>query len=66
MKLKSDYEAGLSLYERGDLRAASQQLASVINRFPDDGASVHLLSDSVGSLSKGSAGFDPVWTLDQK
>ncbi len=66
MKLKSDYEAGLSLYERGDLRAASQQLASVINRFPDDGPSVHLLSDSVGSLSKGAEGFDPVWTLDQK
>lgn len=66
IELKEAYETGLELYNRGELREASQQMASVINRFPEDGPSVHLLSDSVANLSKNGNDFDPVWTLGQK
>lgn len=66
IELKEAYESGLKLYNRGELRAASQQMASVINRFPEDGPSVHLLSDSVANLSRHDKDFDPVWTLGQK
>ncbi len=66
IQLKEAYETGLELYARGELREASQQMASVINRFPEDGPSVHLLSDSVANLSKDGKDFDPVWTLGQK
>jgi adenylate cyclase len=66
IQLKTDYEKGLALYEKGELRAASQQVAVVINRFPEDGPSVHLLSDCVSRLSQSRQEFDPVWTLSQK
>ena len=65
-QLKVDYEAGLEFYERGELREASQKMASVINRFPDDGPAVHLLSDSVSGLTKSADEFNSVWKLSQK
>ncbi len=66
IQLKADYEKGLELYEKGELRAASQQMAFVINCFPEDGPSVHLLSDCVSRLSENAENFDPVWTLSRK
>ncbi len=64
--LKQEYEKGLQLYETGQLHLASQQMAAMINRFPADGPTMLLLSDTVGALSQNSPDFDPVWELPHK
>ena len=64
--MKSAYEQGLEFYERGDHALASQQMASVVNRWKADGPSMLLLSDSVKWLQLNSEDFDPVWQLVQK
>ena len=66
LELKREYETGLQLYETGQLPLASQQMASIINRFPEDGPTMRLLSDAVGALSMNSPEFDPVWELTHK
>ena len=66
MQLKSDYEEGLNFYKNGQLAEATQKMASIINKFPNDRPSLQLLSDSVRSLSIEPEAFDPVWNLSQK
>jgi len=65
-ELKSEYEKGLAFYESGKLAEASQLMASVINRWKEDGPSMMLLSDSVKNLQLANGDFDFIWQLDQK
>ena len=64
--LKTEYEKGLDLYEKGDLAQASGVMGGLINRWKDDGPSIMLLSDSVKNLQIVDGEFDCVWQLDQK
>ncbi len=64
--LCSAYEAALGCFEQGDFRQASQMLTTVMASFPDDGASVILLSRTVSALMDGPGDDHPVWKLAGK
>ncbi len=64
IELQKVYEQGLAFFEQGRLREASQTLAGIINRHPDDTPAVQLLSDTVSGLSQSD--FDSVLSLSKK
>ena len=64
--IKEPYETGLDMFEAGDFSAACQQLANIINQYPDDGPTLLLLARAVDALRNDELKHDPVWTLNHK
>ena len=64
LELQKIYEEGLGYFEQGRLREASQTVAGIINRYPEDAPAVQLLSDTVSGLSQSD--FDWVLNLSKK
>jgi adenylate cyclase len=64
--LCSAYEEALVCFEQGDFRRASQLLTTLMATFPDDGASVILLSRAVNSLVEGPGEGHPIWQMPGK
>ena len=60
------YEEALICFEQGDFRKASQMLTTVMASFPDDGATVILLSRAVSALVEGPGDGHPIWHLPGK
>jgi hypothetical protein len=60
------YEEALICFEQGDFRTAALMLTTVMATFPDDGASVILLSRAVGALVDGPADGHPIWQMSGK
>jgi adenylate cyclase len=60
------YEEALVCFEQGDFRKAAQMLTTLMATFPDDGASVILLSRAVSALVEGPSDGHPVWQIAGK
>ena len=57
------YEEALICFEQGDFRKAAQMLTTLMASFPDDGASVILLSRAVSALVDGPGDGHPIWQI---
>jgi len=64
--LCSAYEEALACFEQRDFRKASQLLTTLMATYPDDGASVILLSRAVSALVDGPSEGHPVWKMSGK
>ena len=60
------YEEALICFEQGDFRKAAQMLTTLMASFPDDGASMILLSRAVSALIDGPSDGHPIWQLAGK
>ena len=60
------YEQALECFEQGDFRKAAQMLTTLMASFPDDGASMILLSRAVSALVDGRSDDHPVWQMAGK
>ena len=65
-ELKQGYETALAAFECGDFRRAAQVLSGLLEKWPDDGPCLLLLSRAVSSLLTPTAEFNPVWDLPGK
>lgn len=61
-----DYEHALEAFEQLRFRDSARILTELLQRVPDDGPSLVLLSRTVNALVTGSQPDHPVWTLDGK
>lgn len=64
--LRDNYEAALQAYQQKEFRKSAALLGDLLERFPDDGPSLVLMSRTVQSLLDGADSFDPVWVLPGK
>jgi adenylate cyclase len=65
-KLCPAYEEALICFEQRDFRKAAQMLTTLMASFPDDGASVILLSRAVSALVDGPGADHPIWQMHGK
>jgi hypothetical protein len=65
-KLKSQYEQGLELFEKGEFRQAMALLIHLSGDFPADVPTMNLLQRSMAFFQNPPAQFDPVWHLKAK
>jgi|SRR5579872_3439825 len=65
-ELCTAYEEALLCFEQGDFRKAAQMLTTLMVSFPDDGASVILLSRAVSALVDGPSASHPIWQMAEK
>ncbi len=65
-ELKLGYETALAAFERRDFRLAAQKLSGLLEKWPDDGPSLLLLSRAATCLLAPASQFDPVWELPGK
>ena len=65
-ELKQGYEAALAAFERGDFRRAAMVLGGLLEKWPDDGPCLLLLSRAATCLLAPTAEFNPVWELPGK
>jgi adenylate cyclase len=65
-ELKQGYETALAAFERRDFRRAAQVLSGLLEKWPDDGPCLLLLSRAAACLVARSSVFDPVWELPGK
>jgi adenylate cyclase len=65
LRLKTQYEAALTEFERGEPLKAMSILGTLIPDYPDDGPSLILMSRAVQAHQEGGE-YDPVWTLSGK
>jgi hypothetical protein len=65
-RLRHDYDKALGEFERGEFRQAACTLSKLQAEYPDDGASLILLSRTVAALVGGTQAFDTVWDLPGK
>ena len=66
MMLREKYEAAHTAFQQRDFRKAVALLGDLLERFPDDGPSLVLVSRAVQALLDGSENFDAVWSLPGK
>ena len=64
--LRENYEAALNAFQQREFRKAAALLGALLERYPDDGPSLVLMSRAVQSLLDASDNFDPVWNLPGK
>lgn len=64
--LRDNYEAALLAFQQREFRKSAALLGDLLERFPDDGPSLVLMSRAVQSLLDGAENFDPVWNLPGK
>ncbi len=64
--LRDNYEAALQAFQQREFRKSAALLGDLLERFPDDGPSLVLMSRAVQALLEGSEHFDPVWNLQAK
>lgn len=64
--LREKYEAAHAAFQQRDFRKAVALLGDLLERFPDDGPSLVLVSRAVQALLDGAENFDPVWNLPGK
>lgn len=64
--LRDNYEAALLAFQQREFRKSAALLGDLLERFPDDGPSLVLMSRAVQSLLDNSEHFDPVWNLSGK
>ena len=64
--LQQGYEAALGAFEARDFRLAAHIVSGLLEKWPDDGPSLLLLSRAANSLVADSDDFTPVWELPGK
>ena len=64
--LRDNYETALSAFHLREFRKAAALLGSLLERYPDDGPSLVLMSRAVQALLEGAENFDYVWNLPGK
>lgn len=64
--LRENYEAALSAFQQREFRKAAALLGALLERYPDDGPSLVLMSRAVQALLDASDTFDPVWNMPGK
>ncbi|MFM7521935.1 MAG: adenylate/guanylate cyclase domain-containing protein [Planctomycetota bacterium] len=65
-ELFSRYEEALACFEKADFRRAAGGLGTLLERFPDDGPALVLLSRSVDAMVHPPHEFSAVWQLPGK
>jgi adenylate cyclase len=65
-ELKQGYESALAAFERRDFRRAAHLVSGLLERWPDDGPSLLLLSRAADCLLSPGTEFNPVWELPGK
>jgi adenylate cyclase len=66
LDLKTQYERALEAYEQEHFRVAAKMLGLLLGQYPDDAASLVLLSRAVNALVDETAKFNSVWELPGK
>jgi adenylate cyclase len=64
--LQQGYETALSAFEHRDFRRAAQVLTGLLEKWPDDGPCLLLLSRAATCLIAPTSEFNPVWELPGK
>ncbi len=64
--LKDQYEQALAAFEQRRFFEAARRLSTLLERYPDDGPTVLLLSRVVDQLARPDERFCPVWKLRTK
>jgi adenylate cyclase len=64
--LRDQYEMALQLFHQKEFRKSAALLGDLLEKFPDDGPSLVLMSRAVQSLLDGVEDFDPVWKMTGK
>lgn len=64
--LRDQYELALTAFNNKDFRKSAALLGDLLEKYPDDGPSLVLMSRAVQSLLDGLENFDPVWNLPGK
>ncbi len=64
--LRENYEAALTAFEQREFRKAAALLGALLERYPDDGPSLVLMSRAVQALLEATDTFDPVWNMPGK
>jgi adenylate cyclase len=65
-ELKQGYETALTAFERRDFRRAAQVVSGLLEKWPDDGPCLLLLSRAAACLLAPTSEFNPVWELPGK
>ena len=65
-ELKQRYETALAAFERRDFRRAAQVVSDLLEKWPDDGPCLLLLSRAATCLIAPTSEFNPVWELAGK
>ena len=64
--LRENYEAALTAFQQREFRKAAALLGALLERYPDDGPSLVLMSRAVQALLEAAETFDPVWNMPGK
>jgi adenylate cyclase len=64
--LRDNYESALQAFQQREFRKSAALLGDLLERYPDDGPSLVLMSRAVQALLENSEHFDPVWILPGK
>lgn len=64
--LRDNYEAALTAFHQREFRKAAALLGALLERYPDDGPSLVLMSRAVQALLDPSETFDLVWSMPGK
>lgn len=64
--LRDQYESALQLFHQKEFRKSAALLGDLLEKYPDDGPSLVLMSRAVQSLLEGVENFDPVWNVAGK
>lgn len=64
--LRDHYETALQLFHQKEFRRSAAMLGDLLEKYPDDGPSLVLMSRAVQSLLDANENFDPVWNLPGK
>ena len=65
-ELKQGYETALAAFERREFRQAAHVLSGLLEKWPDDGPCLLLLSRAATCLLDPIAEFNPIWELPGK
>ncbi len=65
-ELKQGYETALAAFECRDFRRAAHVLSGLLEKWPDDGPCLLLLSRAATCLLSPTAEFNPIWELPGK
>ena len=64
--LRDNYEAALTAFQQREFRKAAALLGALLERYPDDGPSLVLMSRAVQALLEPSDTYDLVWSMPGK
>lgn len=64
--LRDNYEAALQAFDQREFRKSAALLGDLLERYPDDGPSLVLMSRAVQALLNGTENFSSVWDLPGK